>query len=578
MKATVVWALLLAVAPATQERPEPNASIEGSVVDAQSGAPIENARIALYAGEDSIRRWSPISSRLMTPSIGPEPILETRAGAGGRFALRNIEPGAYRLEFQRNGYVRQEYGQRASGVAGVPIRLTSGQSLSGIVARMVPTASVTGRIRDVRERPIAGVPVQLMRLTYLQDGSRELLKAASAWTDDRGEYRLFFITPGRYFVVAGTAPWESDILPDPTTRAVPERFPYTFYPGVGTAALARSIDLGAGANVASIDFILSSVTEQWSVRGRIAGENGRSCSELKCSVFLHYLDPAVGGEQSVNPWIAGEITVKDGAFEITNVAPGAYNIGVQNGKALGKGVPVDVVDSNVSGIVLPMPLPEADPKGVSISGRWRVEGAPSLPDPESLKCSERFGVFSMHLVTAGPVLYWELPRNSGLQPDGRFVIGNVIAPLQYRVAINCLKEGFYLKEARYGGEDVVGRAFHIAATEPRTLDIVFAPNAAAVEGVVTDDRLAPAPGSRAVLVPANRARIDLYRSEIVGRDGRFTFEDLPPGDYKVFAWDGIEDYAYFDADLMRQVEDRGETIHLLEGARQRVTVRSIPGG
>ena len=46
--------------------------------------------------------------------------------------------------------------------------------------------------------------VQISKLTY-QNGRPELVRQLSTYTDDMGEYRLFWITPGSYYVSAENA-------------------------------------------------------------------------------------------------------------------------------------------------------------------------------------------------------------------------------------------------------------------------------------------------------------------------------------------------------------------------------------
>ena len=47
-------------------------------------------------------------------------------------------------------------------------------------------------------------------------------------------------------------------------------------------------------------------------------------------------------------------------------------------------------------------------------------------------------------------------------------------------------------------------------------------------------------------------------------------EGLPPGDYRVFSWESVADFAWQDPAFMRDYEDRGRAVRLTAGARQTV--------
>ena len=51
---------------------------------------------------------------------------------------------------------------------------------------------------------------------------------------------------------------------------------------------------------------------------------------------------------------------------------------------------------------------------------------------------------------------------------------------------------------------------------------------------------------------------------------------LTPGDYKLFAFDVVEDRAWEDPDFIRNYEDRGKTIHVDEGSDDEIPLAVIP--
>ena len=51
---------------------------------------------------------------------------------------------------------------------------------------------------------------------------------------------------------------------------------------------------------------------------------------------------------------------------------------------------------------------------------------------------------------------------------------------------------------------------------------------------------------------------------------------LPPGDYKVFAWEVVEANAWTDPDFLRSYENNGAAVRISEGGRGAADVQVIP--
>jgi hypothetical protein len=51
---------------------------------------------------------------------------------------------------------------------------------------------------------------------------------------------------------------------------------------------------------------------------------------------------------------------------------------------------------------------------------------------------------------------------------------------------------------------------------------------------------------------------------------------IPPGNYKLFAWEAIEQFGYYDVDLMRPFESKGKLVRVSESSTQPAEVKVIP--
>jgi hypothetical protein len=51
---------------------------------------------------------------------------------------------------------------------------------------------------------------------------------------------------------------------------------------------------------------------------------------------------------------------------------------------------------------------------------------------------------------------------------------------------------------------------------------------------------------------------------------------LPPGEYRIFAWENVEDRQWQDPAFMRRYEEMGKTVRIRESEEQSVEVSSIP--
>jgi hypothetical protein len=121
--------------------------------------------------------------------------------ANGHFAFADLEPGTYILRAFADGYARQEFnpGTRSGPGMTAEVTLAAGTASRDTVFRLIPGGTVSGRVTGSSGEPLVNLEVTLLRRIYDPDGRRTFQQVGLAQTNDRGEYRLFWVTPGRYY-------------------------------------------------------------------------------------------------------------------------------------------------------------------------------------------------------------------------------------------------------------------------------------------------------------------------------------------------------------------------------------------
>jgi len=143
--------------------------------------------------------------------------------------------------------------------------------------------------------------------------------------------------------------------------------------------------------------------------------------------------------------------------------------------------------------------------------------------------------------------------------------------------VNYPQQDVYVKEARLDSIDLLSEPLLISAPTSATLSIVLSSKAGQIDGTLVNEQSRPLPGLQTVLIPdQSRNRIDLYKTAVTDQNGHFTIRGITPGEYKIFAWEAMEPFAYFDSDFVRQSEQRGKPVSISEASKVTAEVKVIP--
>lgn len=108
------------------------------------------------------------------------------------------------------------------------------------------------------------------------------------------------------------------------------------------------------------------------------------------------------------------------------------------------------------------------------------------------------------------------------------------------------------------------------------IDVVLAPTAGDVTGSVQNARNEAATGVQVTVVPSSPSlRRDMNKLVTTDASGNFTLHGLPPGDYKIFAWEEVETNAWMDHDYRQPFESSAVSVRVQESATPNVTLRVI---
>jgi len=577
--------------------------VQTAIAQTSGGIPLQG--IVTQRGSDEVVWGATVELR---KEGGTTALYGALTGVDGKFAFPSVAAGRYQLIATSPGYVPAEYGQKRMKGAGLPLVVASGQAMPDLRMEMVPTGAISGRVTDPYGQPIAIADVFVLKSSY-QEGQRILTQFLSAKTDERGEFRLFWLTPGTYYLnaVVPDTPNQADVImnsenvnlatsiigvrtilrdvlsrPIGTGAAENESHVPVYYPSTTNPQQARPIEVRPGEDIRGI-YITAGVVRTFHVRGVVS--NFVAGAGMQGQTRLIPTDPAWPPSQT-------PLDSNTGKFDYSRVVPGSYILYAQvrppgatsPADALWATMPLEVREQDIDNLTL---VPRA---GVNLPGRVVVDGLPGDNRPLSTG-----GLFLG--MRPDPLVTQQAPSPSTrVSPDGTFVLAGAIAG-NYRVYAPPLLspnnpallgglpppppglENSYVKSIRVGGTDVLDSGVRLIPVEGLSMEIVLGTNAGILEGRVTRDGK-PAADVTVGMLPntasARGYRTDMHRTILTDASGHFQLRGLPPGDYKIFAWEDADKDAIMDLDFVRGYEEKGTRLEIADGDKKSIELIVIP--
>ena len=466
----------------------------------------------------------------------------------GRFAFRNVAAGTFRLQAQRDGYIRALKG------SGPQTLTVAGQDIHDVELNLILLATIRGRIMGNAGQPLKGIQVSAVIIGYNRGRESPIIVVGTDFrqlSDERGEYRISGLIPGEYFIKAETPPAVGALAPPKMV---------SFFPGTLTAKEAVPMRLHEGEELTGIDFKLQAPDTRFlrSISGKVILPSETLGSGIVGNFYLYPKDRQAGvdGNGFTIPLTNRAEGMNNGNFLLRDVPPGRYDViallqrGAQREY---RGVEVQVGDKDVDGVTIPLA-----PK-FEVKGRVIVDGAAGSLARESLQIAltPDFQLGSI---------------SSPVDPNGSFAFKDT-AEGKYFVSIADLPANAYVADIRQNSKSIFAGIASLddpvidvnsQSSTDSSIEVIVNTGGGTVTITVQDNKSRVVSDATVALVPEGSRRHTLmwFKNGFSDDRGRITLNGVAPGDYKIFAWERPPLRAWQSEDFLREYETQGKFVHV----------------
>jgi len=521
--------------------PQDKASIQGRVTTVPNSEPLKGVRVRLTRGSEDGTLYVSVSD------------------GAGQFSIQNIEPGIYQIRIEKDGYRTPDRVCSSSAIQDDDlIKLIAGQSLSDLKFQMLTPAVITGHVFDSSGDAITDALVGAY-LVAVSRGHRFMARQAAARTDDRGQYRLFHLEPGQYFLRLDDAFRLRLELEEQTNKDAAEvlGFRPIYYPDTFERDQAMEFTVRPGQEIAEINFT-AHLANVLRVRGKVV--NGITNEPMvDVNLAIEPRDAGVHENEGTSHGIG-----EDGTFEVSDLTPGRYLVSAMARKLPDRRVwhgqhEIELKDSSLNVLVPVFP-------GHDVSGRIEVQGGVKI-DLTRLQVQ-----LEPHTDVSYGFTY------AKVNADATFFIPDLGQDV-YDVGLVGLPPLYFLKSTILGDVEIADNKLKIGTQPESPLILKVSKPSAEVTGEVQTADGKRACSAQVVLVPENREHVPSiqYMEVFADQFGSFSFKDIIPGDYRLYAWDQNSPVPYLEHGALEPYETQGQAVHLKEGDRLTVPVKLISG-
>ena len=549
--------------------------LRGKVVASDTGSVLRRAQV-----------------RISSTDIGTKTAL---TDPQGRYEFKDLPAGRFTVSVSKAGFVTMQFGQSRPFEPGHPIELADAQVLEKVDLALPRGSAVSGRILDEFGEPVADANVTAMRMQYSGGRRRLMPMGRNSTTNDLGQFRLFGLPPGEYYVSATMRSLDSMVFDmlggssgGPTGSNNNSGYAATYYPGTPNPGEAQRVSLAVGQEMSSVDIQLQPV-KLARISGVATSSDGKAMSGA-----LVMLMPSMKEAMAFMP--AGTSrTDKDGNFTLSNVAPGEYSLQIQSMAAMmnaatqamsmmngGDAPPatpsspspaehefvtanVTVTGDDITGLIV------TGTRGAKATGRIIFEGG-DKPDKIATLRLMAAPTDTDNMPTAASVF-----GASSVTENGTFEIDSLVGGRAFHI-LN-LPKGWYFKQATHEGTDVTDRGYDFKPGETvENFEIVLTTKQQILSGAVTNDKGETAKEYTVVAFTDDQQKWSLTNSRWVAsaradQQGQFRITSLPAGSYFAIAVEYVEQGEWRDPEWLARASRTATRFTLDDGGTKTLDLK-----
>ena len=546
---------LLLQAAAQEERPQ-GAAVSGTIIHSLTREPLRRVEVTLVPVKET--------PALPERAVGGQPVPGAKSasrtvvtGPDGGFRFDNVADGSYLVIVRREGMLP---GRPAPGLSPVRIQVRDGVSITGLRYALSPQAVISGRVVDDEGEPAAGIQVVALRRAPPEARTGFMPASGGVQTDDRGEYRLRNLPPGRYLIQAVPLMQRSLQTAENQRTALAS----TFHPDATEPEAAAWVSVGEGQEAANVEIRLRRVPVR-RITGRVLLEDGRPAQRF----FVSRIPSGSFATLSLPDRM--DYGSEPGSFILGGVPSGSW---ILTARLLDETNPltqrtastrVDVGNRDLEGVEIRFQPPFA------LRGQVRVEG----PGAEQAKSE----------LAKAQVILASLPvgfsfAQAPVKEDGTFEV-TLHAPGRYRIQVYPgSAPQLYVASMRTSDGTDVSKEIDLSSGASQTLLIVMRTDAARI----TAQRPTAEKDKEEMCNPYYAAAVPVTEEERFGRaphigpvdeSGQAALFPVPPGEYYVFGVCAADPMFTSDPDLIESLPQKAEKIRLQAGEQRTLTLKDV---